>query len=864
MARVGDKLGRYELLEQLGKGAAGTVFRARDSLLGIDVCVKILHSGLATQPGIVERFKRELLLARRVAHPGICKIFDIQESGGTHFLTMEYVKGETLSTRLNRDGQMPAKDAVRLMRKVSEALGAAHKAGVVHRDIKPGNIIIGENERVTIVDFGVATAEDLDRLTRAGVVLGSRSYMAPESWKGKPATTASDVWALGVILYGCVTGRLPYKGEGVIGVFEAIKTTKPIPPSALNDTVTPELEALIEKAMCVDVEKRFPDASAVEAALATLELTLADEAIPTAVHTRPRPKPTRAPAASDERLHRPSAQPLPSPNPVPVPAPTVELTRTPAGVVESSVPSDELSLYAPGDPSAGSPPSGEQPDLTQPLTPLQTLTDTEAPSPFSAENVADAFDAAFDLGAAPEEAPSAPAEPAAAPAPLSPASVGNEGATVVTQAPPELASPPPADAGLGGESAPAPHDPAPLDFGSVAAPPSASEAPAATETASLEDLVASGFQDDKTALTESLSDAPLSLFPGPTAESSSSPLDTQLVEPLADTEAPAGELELQPIVGTPLEPIAPEGAPEGGQKRLLMVAAVAVVALVLVVALVIGLSGGEEDDDVIITEASSATSATLSEQPALEQPSAETGLAHEAASEPSDEGAAEDAESEGDPAGGAFDAGGLADELYGDLEEGAEGDTEAPVAADTATETDDVAPANADEPAVAEDDAVGEGSDTEALAAMERAPPAKSQVKPRKQRASPEAAARNKYNRKRAALNAALSRKGVRPGDVPSLDNKRQQMTQAARRRDYTRAADAADEALRELANVKIDAAFIGKKLARFNQGYDRTTDEALRTKLKGVLKDVGSDYSAGRFVEANKKLNRAFSLMRQ
>jgi serine/threonine protein kinase len=260
LIKIGDHIGKYEILEQIGRGAAGSVFRAKDHFLDEVVCIKALHPQFAKEPAVVERFKRELIVARKISHHGVCKAFDITEHDGEFLLVMEFVPGETLAMILNR-GAIPVPRAIRLMRETAAAIGAAHDQGIVHRDLKPGNIIVttgpdGE-ETVKVVDFGVAALEGSNRLTRPGVMVGSLSYIAPEVWEGHTADVLADVWALGVILYGCVTGTLPYRGEGFAGVYQAIRETTPTPPSEINPQVSKELEEAISRSMCIARDERF-------------------------------------------------------------------------------------------------------------------------------------------------------------------------------------------------------------------------------------------------------------------------------------------------------------------------------------------------------------------------------------------------------------------------------------------------------------------------------------------------------------------------------------------------------------------------------------------------------------------------------
>ncbi len=268
--KAGDTVAqRYELVHEVGRGSSGTVFKATDTLLNSTVCIKFLREGLAHDENILERFKRELLLARRLSHPGICKAFDLQKlANGDVFLVMEFVEGESLAARLQREKKpLPLDEALAVVKGACEAVGAAHKESVIHRDLKPGNILLREDGQVVVVDFGIATAADLSGLTTPGLVLGSSRYIAPERWVGDTAGTASDVWSLGVILYGCLTARLPFDGEGPFGAFESMQKGPPDPPHVFNKDVPRTVEKVLAKALAYEVKDRYPDATAMAAAL---------------------------------------------------------------------------------------------------------------------------------------------------------------------------------------------------------------------------------------------------------------------------------------------------------------------------------------------------------------------------------------------------------------------------------------------------------------------------------------------------------------------------------------------------------------------------------------------------------------------
>jgi len=270
LIRVGDNLGRFRLDRELGRGSNGVVFEATDSLLKERVAIKLLHPWLSGNPEMRERFKRELVLTRRVNHAGICRLHDIHEDGDTFFITMQYIEGRTLSVVVRDDGILKPRRAVQILRGICIALSAAHKAGVIHRDLKPGNIAVKSDDTVTILDFGIATATDVGRLTRPGQTVGSLRFIPPEVWEGKAATALSDIYALGVIGYACLAGRLPYDQPNGGSMLEVLRTTEPPPLTRFNPEVTPELERVVRKMMAIDPAARFQSVEEVEAALTAL------------------------------------------------------------------------------------------------------------------------------------------------------------------------------------------------------------------------------------------------------------------------------------------------------------------------------------------------------------------------------------------------------------------------------------------------------------------------------------------------------------------------------------------------------------------------------------------------------------------
>ncbi len=205
--------GRYRIIALAGIGGMGVVYKARDDELNLDVALKALRSDLAGDPRFLERFRRELILARQVSHPNVVRIHDIGDDEGLRFLTMGYVEGQSLFEVLERGGPLPVERAVAIVRQLADALEHAHGAGIVHRDLKPGNILLGAGDTAYITDFGVARAAGHDGLTRAGAVVGTPDYLSPEQVTGDPVDGRSDIYALGIVFYEMLTGRLPFAGD---------------------------------------------------------------------------------------------------------------------------------------------------------------------------------------------------------------------------------------------------------------------------------------------------------------------------------------------------------------------------------------------------------------------------------------------------------------------------------------------------------------------------------------------------------------------------------------------------------------------------------------------------------------------------
>lgn len=266
-------LGRFRIEASLGGGSFGAVYRAFDPLVGEHVALKVLRPELSKNTEQMERLRREVVLARKVDHPGVCRIHDLHQDGETLFVVMELIEGETFDAVCARGALSPMR-ATRMIEGVCRALAAAHDVGVLHRDIKPSNVMVRPNDEVTLVDFGIATTQGLEHLTRPGVALGTVGYLAPELWEGDEATPASDVFAAGVVLYGALTSKMPWRAAG-LALVQHMKSVAPVPPSMYAPAPAPEsvhtiddkLDAIVLKALSVRAPERYASARAFADAL---------------------------------------------------------------------------------------------------------------------------------------------------------------------------------------------------------------------------------------------------------------------------------------------------------------------------------------------------------------------------------------------------------------------------------------------------------------------------------------------------------------------------------------------------------------------------------------------------------------------
>ena len=261
-------LDRYHLEERIAAGGMGTVWAAQDERLGRRVAVKMLKDDLAGDPRFVERFRREARAVAALGHPNIANVFDYGEDHGKHFIVMELVEGRDLARLLREEGPMNAGRAAGIAAQACEALGHAHLAGVIHRDVKPGNVMVGDDDRVKVTDFGIARAQGDTSLTATGSVLGTSHYLSPEQAAGGSIGPPSDVYSMGCVLYEMLTGAVPFTGESPVGIAMRHVSEEVPPPSSLAADVPPAVDDVVAKATAKDPKDRFADGRDMAAALA--------------------------------------------------------------------------------------------------------------------------------------------------------------------------------------------------------------------------------------------------------------------------------------------------------------------------------------------------------------------------------------------------------------------------------------------------------------------------------------------------------------------------------------------------------------------------------------------------------------------
>jgi serine/threonine protein kinase len=289
--------GSYEVLRVIGEGGMGRVYEARHTRLHTKrFAVKLLHHELARQPEVVTRFQREAEAASVLTHPNVVGVYDVNTSAdGRPYIVAELLEGEELGSYLERRSKLPVVEAVHIVRQVCHALAAAHRHGIVHRDVKPENVFLaGPNATVKVLDFGISkVSETGDGLTKTGTVMGTPDYMAPEQARGDRVDARADIYAVGAILYRALTGRKPFEGSDPMAILTAVLTQEPERPSTLEPSIPLSLELVVQRTMAKNPSERFPSMDALEHALEPFDAP--DAQLPASA-----PKPTAAAPDSNQ------------------------------------------------------------------------------------------------------------------------------------------------------------------------------------------------------------------------------------------------------------------------------------------------------------------------------------------------------------------------------------------------------------------------------------------------------------------------------------------------------------------------------------------------------------------------------------
>jgi eukaryotic-like serine/threonine-protein kinase len=304
--QAGERIGRYRLVSEIGRGAMGIVYRGEDEALGRSVAIKTILASMDAeeQAGYLARFRQEAKALGGLNHPNIITVYEFGDEGGVAYLAMEYLEGRELRDMIAKK-QLDLTTIVEIAAQVAEGLAFAHARGIVHRDVKPGNVMVVGGNRVKIMDFGIARVRKSDVKTNTGLLLGSPKYMAPEQVIGRPVDNRSDIFSLGVVLYEMIAGSPPFHADDIAAIMYQVCNNKPPPPSARNLGVPRALDLIVARAMEKEPEARYQDAAAMAADLRACLPEIASGAMPG--------EPVATAAAVDETLAAAAPAPAPAP-----------------------------------------------------------------------------------------------------------------------------------------------------------------------------------------------------------------------------------------------------------------------------------------------------------------------------------------------------------------------------------------------------------------------------------------------------------------------------------------------------------------------------------------------------------------------
>lgn len=261
MAMIKEIANRYQILSLIGQGGMADVYRAKDKILDRVVAIKVLRSKLSEDPMVLVRFQREASAASRLSHPNVVDIYDVGEYEGMHYIVMEYIRGRTLKQLIMQRGALNFKEALDIMKQLVSAVVAAHQKNIIHRDIKPQNVLIKDDGTIKITDFGIAVASDSVQLTLNNAVMGSAHYLAPETAQGKEPTEQVDIYSLGIVFYELLTGTVPFKGQTPTEIaIQHLRVSMPYVRD-FNPGIPQSVENIILKATAKDPEERYAHAS---------------------------------------------------------------------------------------------------------------------------------------------------------------------------------------------------------------------------------------------------------------------------------------------------------------------------------------------------------------------------------------------------------------------------------------------------------------------------------------------------------------------------------------------------------------------------------------------------------------------------
>ncbi len=263
---------RYALISVVGGGGMAQVYKARDNILGRIVAVKVLREQFTSDAQFVARFRREAQAAANLTHPNIVNVYDVGQDGDLHFIVMEFIAGQSLKELIVRNAPLPPDQAISIASQILAGLEYAHRSGLIHRDIKPQNVLITDDGMVKVTDFGIAKSVSDLGLTEAGQALGTAHYFSPEQARGERVVPQSDIYAVGVTLYEMLTGRLPFESDNAVGLAYKHISEAPPPPRSLNPNIPARLEAIVLKALSKEPQHRYPSATEMEHALKSLQV----------------------------------------------------------------------------------------------------------------------------------------------------------------------------------------------------------------------------------------------------------------------------------------------------------------------------------------------------------------------------------------------------------------------------------------------------------------------------------------------------------------------------------------------------------------------------------------------------------------